>query len=275
MAQNQQPQNFVLNASAIPADGIFAPQDNYNDTSFDPTQDSTYLSELVMSPADIPGTELRPYQPVQLGAYVPVLYRNAYIVNQNLVNDLSSAFIDNRKYPTCFAVQKYVADQISGSQVIGTAHESTVIVSNSLVNTAILDMPTNSQWGAYETDVPGVIGKIYIFTMDTTANGPKNGANKLVLLINLPPGGVVYLYSGKDSAFVNQGQPFQYYFFTSVGGLVEMIQIYQDEVETGGVVTTPAGWRWVVKNYTGIFSKPGLGSSQIPPPPFEGAELSD
>ena len=117
------------------------------DSSFNTPSDvpqSTSYSYPLMSPAKLIGTGSQPYAPVALPAYISTLYNNVYNINVNLTNTLLTAAVDDRTYPTSYAVQQYVQSQIGGSQIIngdgtlGTI-SNTYVVTTTLNNTLIQD----------------------------------------------------------------------------------------------------------------------------------------
>ena len=97
----------------LPSNGIFDVTVNITDTEFsDPSNNNSTYSTYIIDPAKLIGTVDAPYQPVANGAYIATLYENCYNINNNLQNDISVAALDNRQYPTSYAVQKYVQSQL-------------------------------------------------------------------------------------------------------------------------------------------------------------------
>ena len=226
------------------------------DSSFNPTPSnpSTSYSYPLMDPAKLIGTGSQPYMPVGLPAYITTLYNNVYNINTNLSDDLSQAAVDDRTYPTSFAVQKYVQSQIAGSQIINggsTPLSNTYIVTTTLNNTLV----TSSGPGTGFKYANSIVA---LFWMDETADAPRNGASKTVMFgdsgfltdsTGVATGRLAFLYAGDSSFFINMGVKYKYYQFVYTGDYVNCIQAYNP-----GSTTTSAGWDWLVTASMGVFS---------------------
>ena len=213
--------------SPITGNGLFPvnivvpnPDSSFNTPPDMPQSDS--YSYPLMEPAKLIGSGSQPYMPIALPAYISTLYENVYHINTNLHNDISTAAVDDRHYPTSYAVQQYVQSQIAGSQIIDgtgpsypTGKSNTYIVTTTVNNTLILN--TNPAAGYL---YPG--GKIALFWMETFPDAPRVGANKTIMFVDkgyltgengVPTGSLVFLYAGNNSYFINMGQTYKYYQF--------------------------------------------------------------
>lgn len=222
------------------------------DTPSGTTQSDSYSYPL-MNPAKLIGDNSQPYMPVALPAYISTLYENVYNINSNLTNDISTAAKDDRIYPTSYAVQQYVQSQIAGTQIIDgtgdlypTGKTNTYIVTTTVNNTVIQN--TNPAAGYL---YPG--GKIALFWMETSENGPRIGANKSVIFVDKGyltdvsgniTGNLVFLYAGDNSFFINMGRKFKYYKFVYTGDFLQFIQAY-DAINDS--------WDWLVTGNMGVF----------------------
>jgi hypothetical protein len=230
----------VPNASG----GLFSPLDATPSTSY---------SYPLMNPADLIGTAGRPYMNVALPAYITTLYENTYKINDNLKNSISTAAVDNREYPTSYAVQQYVQSQVSGTQIInGSGSNNTYLVNTTTVNTIITtaNSAANGFTYTYGADPAGIA----LYWMDTSANAARNGASKTVMysvtnhLRNSDgdvTGNLVFLYAGDNSDFVHMGVKYKYYQFVIRGDFLDFIQSYN---------SSTSSWEWIVKDSLGVFS---------------------
>ena len=221
------------------------------DSSFNPTPSnpSTSYSYPLMDPAKLIGTGSQPYMPVGLPAYITTLYNNVYNINTNLSNDLLTSAVDDRTYPTSFAVQQYVQSQVAGSQIINGGLgplSNTYIVTTTLNNTLI-----TSSTPAVGFKYPG--GNIALFWMDESADAPRNGSSKSIMfgdsgfLTNSTgtTGKLAFIYAGDSSFFINMGQKYKYYQFVYAGDFVNCIQAYNSQTSS---------WDWLVTASMGVFS---------------------
>ena len=86
------------------------------DSSFNTPNDmpkSDSYSYPLMEPAKLFGTGSQPSMPVALPAYITTLYENVFKINTNLKDRISTGAVDDRSYPTSYAVQEYVQSQIA------------------------------------------------------------------------------------------------------------------------------------------------------------------
>lgn len=230
----------VPNASG----GLFSPLDSTPSTSY---------SYPLMDPAKLIGTAGQPYMNVALPAYITTLYENTYKINDNLKNSISTAAVDNREYPTSYAVQQYVQSQVSGTQIInGSNSNNTYLVNTTTVNTVITTANSAAYGFNYTYGVDPA--KIALYWMDTSANAARNGANKTVMfsatnyLRNSDgdvTGDLAFLYAGDNSDFVHLGVKYKYYQFVIRGDFLDFIQSYN---------SSTSSWEWIVKDSLGVFS---------------------
>ena len=230
---------------------------NFDTSSNNP---STSYSNVIMDPAKIIGTTSAPYMNVALPSYVSTLYTNVYNVNNNLENDISQAAVDDRKYPTSFAVQQYVQDQIAGTQIIGGENDTFTVITTAN-NTFIKTVPSSASPFAYSYN--GTPTNIALFWMDTSANAPRNGATKTVMLGeanyfkdlsgNLT-GKQAFLYAGDNSFFINHGERYKYYQFVYTGDFLSFVQAYSEVTNS---------WNWLVTACMAVFKNEVDLSSQI------------
>lgn len=230
----------VPNASG----GLFSPLDSTPSTSY---------SYPLMDPAKLIGTAGQPYMNVALPAYITTLYENTYKINDNLKNSISTAAVDNREYPTSYAVQQYVQSQVSGTQIInGSNSNNTYLVNTTTVNTVITTANSAAYGFNYTYGVDPA--KIALYWMDTSANAARNGANKTVMfsatnyLRNSDgdvTGDLAFLYAGDNSDFVHMGVKYKYYQFVIRGDFLDFIQSYN---------SSTSSWEWIVKDSLGVFS---------------------
>jgi hypothetical protein len=240
----------------LPSNGIFDVNVNITDTEFsDPSNNNSTYSTYIIDPAELIGTVSAPYQPVANGAYIATLYQNCYNINNNLQNDISVAAIDNRQYPTSYAVQTYVQSQIAGTQIID-ASNTDIIVETTVNNTIVEKVNQNAvaYTYAYTTDASNTVtADIAVYTMDNTENDPRNGASKIVVFADSTFGGsnaintgdLVFLYAGDNGNFVYQGQQLKYYQFTYLGDNVSFVMLYN---------STTSDWQWLVTEANSLFS---------------------
>jgi len=266
-------QAVVPTASATASDGLFAPREN--------DEQSNSYSYPLMNPAALIGTESQPYMNIALPAYIATLYDNVYKINTNLKNSISTAAIDNRDYPTSYAVQQYVQEQIAGTQTInGAAGNNTYIVNTTMTNTVITTANTAAVGFSYTKNGHAGIKTIAMYWMDTSANSARNGATKTVMFspenyLRDASGNVThnlaFLYAGDSSNFLNLGANYKYYQFVARGDFVDFIQNYN---------TSTNSWEWMVKDSLGNFSNSvSVGSdisdyNQTMPTPASGITLT-
>ena len=231
----------VPNASG----GLFSPMDGVSP--------STSYSYPLMDPAKVIGTVGQPYMNVALPAYITTLYENTYKINENLKNSISTSAVDNREYPTSYAVQQYVQSQVSGTQLInGSGSNNTYVVNTTVSNTLIQTAIAIAQGFSYVVD--SAIKSISLFWMDTGVNAPRNGANKTVMFSvsdyltteeGAISGNLAFLYAGDSSHFLHLGVLYKYYQFVCRGDFLDFIQSYN---------STTSSWEWLVKDSLGVFS---------------------
>lgn len=224
--------------------GLFEPMSN---------NDSTSYSYPLMDPAKLIGTAGQPYMNVALPAYITTLYANTYKINDNLKNSISTAAVDNREYPTSYAVQQYVQSQVSGTQIInGSGDGNTYHVNTTTANTLI--QASNTAATGFSYTVGSEIKKISLYWMDTSANASRNGASKTVMF-SVPEylkdendaitGNLAFLYAGNNSDFVHMGVKYKYYQFVIRGDFLDFVQSYN---------SSTSSWEWLVKDSLGVFS---------------------
>jgi hypothetical protein len=259
----------------VPADGLFTVLNNIADTSFnDPLDLNSTYAKYVLDPANLIGTDNAPYVPVALPAYVTTLYQNVYNLNNNLQNNIQSASIDNRLYPTSYAVQKYVQSQISGVQIISSSSgaDNTVLttLNNTIVTGVSTDVANNFE---YSPTGSGLIYSIAVYYMDTTANSTRNGSSKVVVFgasgflteaanSDIQTGNQAFLYAGEGSYFLIAGKKEKYYQFTYTGDTLTFTQLYQSAIGS-----TPGYWLWLVQTYNSRFSATIQIPNVTPTPP--------
>ena len=214
---------------------------------------STSYSYPLMDPAKLIGTAGQPYMNVSLPAYITTLYNNTYKINENLKNSISTAAVDNREYPTSYAVQQYVQSQVSGTQIInGSGDGNTYTVNTTTVNTLI--QASNTAAAGFSYAVGGNLKSISLYWMDTGVNAPRNGASKTVMFSVSEyltdenddiTGNLAFLYAGNSSNFVHMGVNYKYYQFVIRGDFLDFIQSYNSGTSS---------WEWIVKDSLGVFS---------------------
>ena len=224
---------------------------------FEPTADdpSTSYSYPLMDPAKLIGTGSQPYMNIALPAYISTLYTNVFKVNTNLKNSISTAAVNNREYPTSYAVQQYVQSQIAGTQLInGSGSNNTYVVNTTMANTLIQTAIAIAQGFSYVRASDSAIKSISLFWMDTVANAPRNGASKTVMFSVSDyltteegeiSGNLAFLYAGNSSHFLHLGVQYKYYQFVCRGDFLDFIQSYN---------STTSSWEWIVKDSLGVFS---------------------
>ena len=244
---------FTVNSVVPNTDGgLFSPLGSAPSDSY---------SYPLMDTAAIIGTEGHPYMNVGLPAYISTLYENTYYINSNLKNSISAAAVDNREYPTSYAVQQYVHTQIAGTQIInGSGTNNTYLVNTTVANTIIMTANTNANGFSYSEGAN--IKTIALYWMDTSANPARNGASKTVMYAALDhlktssgvvTGNLAFLYAGDTSHFLHSGVPKKYYQFVTRCDFLDFIQSYN---------STTNSWEWIVKDSLGVFSNSiDVGSS--------------
>lgn len=213
---------------------------------------STSYSYPLMDPANLIGTGSQPYMNVALPAYISTLYTNVFKTNTNLKNAISTAAVDNREYPTSYAVQQYVQSQVAGTQLInGSGSNNTYVVNTTMSNTLIQTAIATAAGFSYVVDA--AIKSISLFWMDTGVNAPRNGASKTVMFsvseylttAGAISGNLAFLYAGNTSHFLHLGVQYKYYQFVCRGDFLDFIQSYN---------STTSSWEWLVKDSLGVFS---------------------
>jgi hypothetical protein len=246
---------FTVTQVVPNADGAFAPL---------PANPSTSYSFPLMDPAKLIGTPSHPYMNVALPSYITTLYQNVFKLNTNLENDIADAALNDRKYPTSYAVQQYVQSQIAGTQIInGTAGKNTHLVNTTHSNTIIQTANDAAKSFSYvHTEALGgpASRTISVYWMDTAIDAPRNGASKTVMFSvpnhltnagsNIHSGHMAFLYAGTDSYFVYLGQQYKFYQFVIRGDFLDFVQSYNPS--TGP--SDPANWEWLVKDCLGVFT---------------------
>jgi len=241
----------------LPSNGLFTVASNIPAGSFsDPSDNNSTYSNWVLSPADLIGTPSAPYAPVALPAYVSTLYQNVFNINNSLQSDIAAAAVDNRAFPTSYAVQKYVQSQLSGCQILSASDPSNNgnIVSTSLTNTLVETVSSNATKYSYSYTAPGAssatVAQVAVYQMDTGLNATRNGASKIVVFgdssfASTANGNLMFLYSGANSAFIVAGQRQQYYQFTFQGDFVQFVNVYDN---------ASSSWLWLVTGHQSVFS---------------------
>ena len=243
---------IAVQPKPLPSNGLFDVSVNVTSTTFFSDSSNNTYSSYILTPAALVGTTSNPYLPVANGAYVATLYQNAFNINNNLQNNISAAALNNRQYPTSFAVQQYVQSQIAGTQILtNTSPNNWYIVNTTVNNTVIQSVSTNAY--AYSYVPVGSVNPSTIaqYNMDISANSPRNGATKLVLYgdsvwANSGNGNnLIFLYAGLTSNFIVGGQLFKYYQYTYTGDSLSFVMLYNNSL---------GSWQWLVTNYNGLFS---------------------
>jgi hypothetical protein len=249
--------------SPVSGDGLFTPIHSVPVGSFhtDPLDSSTSYSNYVMNPASIIGSVDAPYMPVALPEYITTLYTNVFNINSNLQNDIeNAAAIDDRQYPTSYAVQKYVQQQVAGTEILGltsSGNDNGYFVHTLYTNTIVQEVSLNATQFQYQNNQTNTYHKIAIYCMDTAVNQPRNGASKTVMFAakhylidsdGVPTGNLAFLYSGDNSSFHNKGNHYKFYQFVNSGDFLDFVQLYNEtDSETNG-------WDWLVKDFGGLFT---------------------
>lgn len=233
----------------IPSNGLFIPKTNIPATAFTGDTSTTY-SSYVLDPAQVIGSVDAPYIPISQPAYTATLYQNIFNINNNLQNDISDASVDNRAYPTSFAVQAYVQSQISGTQILdATLTNNSNIVNTTVVNTLVNTVNNTAYWGLY--DIDGISNKVAKYTMDDAENATRVGASKQVIfhcndfLNEDTKTNLIFLDAGPTGRFIVGGVPLRYYQVTHVGDFISFIM-------TRNVAND--GWEFLVTGYQSVFS---------------------
>ena len=241
----------------LPSNGLFTVASNIPAGSFsDPSANNSTYSNWILNPADLIGTPSAPYAPVALPAYVSTLYQNVFNINNSLQENINDAAVDDRHFPTSYAVQKYVQSQLSGVQILSASDASNngYVVTTSLTNTLIETVSANATQYYYSYTPPGgsvpIVANVALYEMDTGVNVTRNGATKIVVFgdssfASTANGNLMFLYAGDDSAFVVAGQRQKYYQFTFQGDFVQFVNVYDNMTSS---------WLWLVTNYQSVFS---------------------
>ena len=242
--------------SPIPGNGIFNVNLVVPDGSFSasPSNPSTSYSYPLMDPAKLIGTVTAPFMNVGISSYITTLYNNVFNINNNLQNDIQAAAIDDRHYPTSFAVQTYVQSQIAGTQLLNNGSGNTYIVSTTVNNTLVQQVP-NGSLGFQYVDANNQIQSISLLYMDTAPDEPRIGTTKTVMFADttylstgsgpnqLIKGDLIFLYAGDNSVFAHMGGYHKYYQFVYAGDFVTFVQAYNG-----------TNWIWLVTSCMGVFS---------------------
>ena len=246
--------NVVNSLPSLSGDGLFqvnetitgsgeTPPNYFGPYSVQDQESNHAYSNYIVKASNLIGTTLAPYMPVALPAYITTLYQNVYNINTNLQNDISGASINDRKYPTTYAVHQYVQSQLYGSQVIDKSDEISIDIG--LANTLI---DTNPNLEYYQTtDATNV----YAYKInDLSDNEPRIGATKTVVYNgDVSSASPVLLKAGMGgstdllSKFSVAGNLLDYYQFTYKGDFVQFI-LSQD---------INKNWVWLVTNYHSVF----------------------
>lgn len=242
----------------ISGDGLFkvnvvVPTNDTPPKLFEPSagNQSTSYSYPLMDPAKLIGSHSNPYMNVALPAYITTLYKNVFNINTNLSNDISPAAIDDRTYPTSYAVQQYVQSQIAGTQLINGDNNTNLV--NTTTNNTIIQTAVASANGFLYVNGEST-SSISIFWMDESENKPRNGASKTVMfsaqnyLTNTGgsvSGNLAFLTAGEHSHFIHLGQPYKHYQFVTRGDFLDFIQSYNASSDS---------WDWLVKDCLGTFT---------------------
>ena len=212
---------------------------------------STSYSYPLMNPAKLIGTITAPFMNVALPSYISTLYNNVFNINNNLQNNIASAAIDDRRYPTSFAVQNYVQSQIAGTQLLSNQdNENNVNIVVTTVNNTLIQQVPNASIGFQFVD-GSTNHLISLLTMDTRPDGPRVGTSKTVIYAdttyfnNGSGDNLIFLYAGDNSYFAHMGGLHKYYQFVYVGDFVSFIQSYSPVTQS---------WTWLVTNNMGVFS---------------------
>ena len=243
--------------SPMPSSGIFTPVTNIGATAFSGSTSTSY-SATVLDPAQVIGTIEAPYVPMAQPAYTATLYQNVFDINNNLQNDIQGPAIDNRDYPTSYAVQAYVQSQISGSQLMGTGATEEIgrTANTSVVNTIVTSVTSAPQYGTYTSNA-GVISNIAVYEMDGAAASARIGATKQILFqcntwlndsvnsSDVPLTNLIFLYAGTNSNFMVNGIMQKYYQVTHVGDFLSFILLPN---------VANNGWVFMVTGYQSLFS---------------------
>jgi hypothetical protein len=241
----------------LPSNGLFTVTSNIPAGSFsDPSDNNSTYSNWILNPADLIGTASAPYAPVALPAYVSTLYQNVFNINNSLQDNISDAAVDDRHFPTSYAVQKYVQSQISGCQVLSASDPSNNgnVISTTVTNTLIETVSSNAVQYTYSYIAPGAstatVAEVAVYNMDTGLNATRNGATKIVVYgdsayASTANGNLMFLYAGEGSSFVIAGQKQKYYQFTFQGDFVQFVNVYDNMTSS---------WLWLVTNYQSVFS---------------------
>lgn len=241
----------------LPSNGLFTVASNIPAGSFsDPSANNSTYSNWILNPADLIGTSSAPYAPVALPAYVSTLYQNVFNINNSLQESIADAAVDDRHFPTSYAVQKYVQSQLSGCQILSAndPDNNENIVSTTVTNTLIETVSSNASQYSYSYVAPGassaIVAEVALYEMDTGVNATRNGASKIVVFgdssyASAVNGNLMFLYAGDNSSFVVAGHKQKYYQFTFQGDFVQFVNVYD---------SVTSSWLWLVTNYQSVFS---------------------
>lgn len=255
--------NFSIIQNALPVDGVpatgnFEPVLNIIPNTFNsPTgnSDSPYNTIYIGdSSNNIVGSETTPYLPVALPAYIPTLYENMYYVQTNLKNIISTTDTpDNREYPTSYAVKRYVASQLQGSEYLVPNVEfeefiSTGLTTSFLASSNLTQSPNVETFTDTTTNVTTFVTTFNMNTIDSA----RSGAEKVC--INTTPLGLVgetqnnvlqIVLNKASQAFIVNGKSYSCYVFSNLGDTLNMFQFINPN--TGDEL-------FFVINYGGLFS---------------------
>jgi hypothetical protein len=227
--------------NGIPATGYYAPPKNVGDLSFNINLSNNPYNYTIIGDAssNIVGSSTNPYLPAILPVYIPTLYSNVYQIQNNLVNTMLPSALDDRLYPTTYAVAQYVASQISGYEDI--SGNDWIVSTN--VTTSIL----GPNLGGQQTMISGSVSE-YVYQL-ADIEKTRVGTEKIVIC-NAPVDANTYMIlqanegsSSVNGYFIVLGQPYTTYTFSQRGDMIDMVQFFNGEYNV-----------YFVKTYGGLFS---------------------
>jgi hypothetical protein len=133
----------ALPSGGVPANGLFDPSVNLVPDTFNTTNTAVAVSPFnntLIGDAsyNLVGSPSRPYLPIALPAYIPTLYKNVYHIQTNLKNVIDPLnTVDNREYPTNYAVKKYVETasvEFLDPSSVGAALQISTVISTSFIS---------------------------------------------------------------------------------------------------------------------------------------------
>jgi hypothetical protein len=246
----------ALPTGGVPATGLFQPVVNivpntYNISTGD--SDAPYNQTLIGdSSSNLVGTATKPYIQMALPTYIPTLYSNVYDIQTNLKDEIPlETSVNNREYPTSYAVKQYVASQVFGSEtLVPVAGTTPLVISTGLTTTALV---ANTVEGSPNVSLNG---NVYTTHFDINDIDPtRSGASKNVVCITdlgLDASTNVVLVLkvelGLDKYFVVNGQFYNTYEFVSMGDSLTMIQFLSSTADPDIQQSL-----FFVTNYGGVF----------------------